>query len=83
MFNPGFIVITAVIGVLSGVVASKVLKIDNGPVQWLIIGAVGTVFGYLISWVLIQTKVAEFALTIVSTFLGACVFIWLSRLMKK
>lgn len=77
------IIIAAIIGVLSAIIASKLLKANNGPIQWLIIGTVGTVFGVLISWVLIQTGVAEFALTMVSTIMGSCIFILLDRFMRK
>ncbi|MFV0479413.1 MAG: hypothetical protein ACK5LZ_02435 [Anaerorhabdus sp.] len=83
MFDGWFVLVTVIVGIVSGIVASKLLKINNGPIQWIIIGAVGTVFGYLFSWVFVQTGVAELALTILSTFLGSCSFILLSRLMKK
>ncbi len=83
MINLTAILISALVGIISGFAASKALKVKNGPLEWLIIGAVGTVFGYFFSWFFIQSKLADFALMVLSTFIGSCAFILVSRLMKK
>ncbi len=77
------ILINLLIGTVIGYLASKLLKLENGPVEWLVIGLVGTVFGYLIAWALTKSGIAELALAVTSTFMGSCLFIVILKYMKK
>lgn len=80
LFN---LVISCVVAFGTAFAASYILKTKAEFTELLIIGAAGTVFGYAISWVLTTSGIAEFALTATSTFLGACIFIYMLRFMKK
>jgi uncharacterized membrane protein YeaQ/YmgE (transglycosylase-associated protein family) len=78
------LIIFAVIGIIAGFLAGRVMKGRGfGLLGDLVIGLLGGLLGgFLVKWLKLM-QYSEYIVQIVVAFFGACILIWLLRLIKK
>ena len=81
--DPTSIVVIAVIGIVAGFLAGKIMKGGGfGLVGDLVVGLIGALLGgFLLG--LIGVTFGGFGGQIVTAVIGACILLWLLRLLKK